>query len=72
MHPHDNHVTVINSTLEKEKGRGITGEKEKARGKRNRREMTGKVQGLAKSLCPDSSIYLTDPICSQIVPLVLL
>ena len=58
MHPHDNHVTVINSTLEKKKGRGMTGEKVKARDKRNRRQMTGKVQGLAKSLCPDSILYV--------------
>lgn len=47
MHPHDSNVTDINSTLEKEKGRD-NWEKEKARGKRNRREMTEKVQGLAK------------------------
>ena len=58
MHPHDNHVTVINSTLEQKKGRGMTGEKVKARDKRNRRQMTGKVQGLAKSLCPDSILYV--------------
>ena len=42
-------MSVMNSTLEEKKRRKITGEKEKANGRRNGREMTGKVQGLAKS-----------------------
>lgn len=42
-------MSVMNSALEKKERRKIIGEKEKAKGKRNGRQMTGKVQGLAKS-----------------------
>lgn len=63
-------ISVMNSTLEKKKGGKIIGEKEKARSKRKGREMTGKAQGLTTSLYPDSSIFLTDAVYSEIVPVV--
>lgn len=50
-------ISVMNSTLEKKKRGKIIGEKEKVRGKRKGREMTGKAQGLTKSSCPDSQYF---------------
>lgn len=64
-------MSVMNSALEKKERRKIIGEKEKAKGKRNGRQMTGKVQGPAKSFVLTLQ-YLTDATSSQIVPLVLL
>lgn len=60
-------ISVMNFT-----GGKITEEREKARNKRKGRKMTEKAQGLAKSLCLDSSIFLIVIIYSQIVLLVLL
>lgn len=51
-------ISVMNFILEKKKGEKITGEREKARSKRKGRKKTRKGQGLAKTLYPDSSVFL--------------